>query len=71
VIGVAEIPNHRRDRHVHQRGVDDQDEHRHRQQEGQQPLMARCLVRSAATRRIAHLDTAVPAPVANPARCPQ
>ena len=42
--GRVEIPNHRRDRHVHQRGVDDQHEHRHCQQDGKTLVAARCLV---------------------------
>ena len=33
--GRVEVADDRRDRHVHQRGVDDEDEHRHRQQDTQ------------------------------------
>ncbi len=41
--GRVEIPNHRRDRDVHQRRVDDEHEHRHRQQDGE-PRTACCLL---------------------------
>ena len=44
--GRAEVGDDRRDRHVHDRRVDDEDEHRHRQQDraaGGRPLPARWL----------------------------
>src|SRR4249919_2751262 len=45
----VEILNHRRDRHVHQRRVDDEHEHRHRQQD-REPLAAGSLRRNAGAR---------------------
>ena len=48
--GRVEILDHRGDRHVHQRGVDDEHEHRHRQQDGE-PLIARCLLSSGGVAR--------------------
>ena len=51
--GRAEVVDHRRDRHVHQRRVDDEHEHRHRQQDGQ-PLIAGCQRGSAGIRFLAH-----------------
>jgi hypothetical protein len=47
--GRAEIVHHRRDRDVHQRCVDDEHEHRHRQQQGE-PLAARSLHSNAGAR---------------------
>ena len=51
--GRVKIPNHRRDRHVHQRGVDHQHEHRRGQQDGKS-RRARSLLWVAATRCFGH-----------------
>ena len=47
--GRVQVLHHRRDRHVHQRGVDHQHEHRHRQQDGE-PLVAGLLLGDAGRR---------------------
>ena len=44
----VQVAHHRRDRHVHQRGVHDQHEHRHGQQDRQPPIQ-RCLHRDRGT----------------------
>ena len=51
--GRVEVLDHRRDRHVHQRRVDDEHEHRHRQQDGE-PRIAGSLVRGRRRLRAAH-----------------
>ena len=51
--GRVEILDHRRDRHVHQRRVDDEHEHRHGQQE-REPRIGRSLLRIAAGHSFGH-----------------
>jgi LPXTG-motif cell wall-anchored protein len=48
--GRVEVPDDGRDRHVHQRRVDDEDEHRHRQQD-REPWAAGSLLGEAGARR--------------------
>jgi hypothetical protein len=43
--GRAEVGDHRRDRDIHERRVDHEDEHRHRQQDGQASVCGRRLRR--------------------------
>ena len=70
----VEILDDRRDRHVHQRRVDDEHEHRHRQQDGQ-ARVARRLLRRAGWCVLGHRSTSWhvglrPAPTARARRGP-
>ena len=49
----VEVPDHRRDRHVHQRGVHHEDEHRHREEDGE--AVARRRLDGRWTASLAHL----------------
>jgi len=59
--GCADVLNHRSDRNVHQRCIDDEHEHRHRQQEGQ-AWIGRSLIGNAGTRCLGHVRLKFRAP---------
>ena len=66
--GRAQIMDDGRDRHVHQRGVDDEHEHRHREEHGE-PLVERGLYGSV-VRSLAHPKPPAPPPRDEPIAYP-
>jgi hypothetical protein len=60
--GRVEVVDDRRDRHVHQRGVDDEHEHRHREQDGEAHV-ARRFCRDGGGRLLGHRRSTLARPV--------
>ena len=52
--GRLQVADDRRDRHVHERGVDDEDEHRHGEEEGDARARRACLGRRGGRRGSRH-----------------